>query len=239
MTKREVYSQALRDIPNWDAYLMGESGLPGPRGNLELVQAVAEMGDEALFLRYLEWTPDRVDTNSPAVFLAICGTVGLGRLLVEGQLHYFSTLRTLASDPRWRMREAVAMALQRFGLHDMDRLLAEMDVWRIGNLFEQRAVVAALCEPVLLKNQAHAKRVLDLLEQITQTIGNTANRRSDGFIALRKALAYGWSVAVAALPDCGLPVLRSLSMNPDKDIQWIGRENMKKNRLKKWLVDGE
>jgi hypothetical protein len=112
---------------------MGESGLPGPRANLELIQAVADIGDETLFLRYLQWTPDRVDTNSPPVFLAVCGTVGLGRLLVEGKLQYFEVLKNLASDPRWRVREGVAMALQRFGVHAMDRLLGrdgKLERWK-------------------------------------------------------------------------------------------------------------
>jgi hypothetical protein len=128
MTKRQQYRQVLENLPDWDDFLLQESGLPGPRANLELIHAVADAGDESLFLRYLEWTPERVDTNSPAVLLAVCGAVGLGRLLVEGKLQYFAVLRSLASDPRWRVREGVAMALQRFGVHDMDRLLAEMQV---------------------------------------------------------------------------------------------------------------
>ena len=48
MSKRETYRAILRDMPDWDAYLLRESGLPGPRGNLELAQAVADEGD--LFL---------------------------------------------------------------------------------------------------------------------------------------------------------------------------------------------
>ena len=48
------------------------------------------------------------------------------------------TLRTLASDPRWRIREAVAMALQRWGDADMAGLLAAMADWAAGNPLEQR-----------------------------------------------------------------------------------------------------
>jgi hypothetical protein len=235
MTKRDDYIQLLRNLPDWDDYLMRNSGLPGPRANLELIQAVADAGSEHLFLRYLQWTPDRVDTNSPPVILAVSGAVGLGRLLVEGQLKYFMTLRSLASDPRWRVREGVAMALQRYGMHDMERLLIEMELWSTGNPYEQRAVVAGLCEPVLLKNKEHARRVIDLLGQITGRAVAVVDRRSDAFVALRKALAYGWSVAVAAEPGYGFPILKALLESPDKDIRWIGRENMKKNRLKKWI----
>lgn len=46
MKKVQAYIEKLKGIENWDAYLMRESGLPGPRGNLELVQAVAEIGNE-------------------------------------------------------------------------------------------------------------------------------------------------------------------------------------------------
>jgi hypothetical protein len=233
MSKREDYRQKLSETTHWDEYLLGESGLPGPRANLELIQAVADVGDEALFLRYLQWTPDRVDTNSPPVFLAVCGTVGLGRLLAEGKLQYFEVLRNLASDPRWRVREGVAMALQHFGLHAMDHLLAEMESWSGGNPFEKRAVVAGLCEPVLLKNPVYAKQVVDRLQQITDGIKSIADRKSDGFIALRKALAYGWSVAIVAAPEYGFPRLQAMLTSPDKDLSWIARENMKKNRLKK------
>jgi hypothetical protein len=57
-------------------------------------------------------------------------------------------LRQFASDSRWRIREAVAMALQRVGDINIEFLLQEMEEWSKGNLFEKRAAIAALCEPV-------------------------------------------------------------------------------------------
>jgi hypothetical protein len=88
MTKSDEYRAQLRSLESWDAYLLQESGLPGPRGNLELV------------------------------------------------------LRRCASDPRWRLREGVTMALQRIGEADMDGLLVEMDDWSRGTPLEQRAAAA-------------------------------------------------------------------------------------------------
>ena len=82
--KTENYRQQLRTLRNWDQFLMKESGLPGPRANLELVQVVADEGTPELFRSYLTYTPDRASTNSPEVFLTVCGVVGLGRLLAEG-----------------------------------------------------------------------------------------------------------------------------------------------------------
>jgi hypothetical protein len=64
--------------------LLKESGLPGLRGNIELAQVVADEGNLALFQRYLTFTAEEAPTNSPYEFLAFCGTVGLGRILAEG-----------------------------------------------------------------------------------------------------------------------------------------------------------
>ena len=132
MTKIDDYRAKLRSLEDWDAYLLAESGLPGPRGNLELAQAAADEGSRALFERYLTLTPDRAPVNSPYEFLAFCGVVGLGRLLAEGEPGLLPTLRAFASDPRWRLREAVAMALQRLGDADMPRLLAAAREWSRG-----------------------------------------------------------------------------------------------------------
>lgn len=36
MSKADDYRRKLQTLDSWDAYLLQESGLPGPRGNLEL-----------------------------------------------------------------------------------------------------------------------------------------------------------------------------------------------------------
>ncbi|MBI5231536.1 MAG: hypothetical protein HY876_05145, partial [Coriobacteriales bacterium] len=51
---------------SWREYLLANSGLPGPRGNLELAAAVADVGDEAFFLELLdENPPDAAPVNDP------------------------------------------------------------------------------------------------------------------------------------------------------------------------------
>jgi hypothetical protein len=125
MTKSDEYRARLRSLKSWDAYLLQESGLPGPRGNLELAQVVADEGDLALFRRYLTYTYGLAPVNSPYEFLAFCGVVGLGRVIVESgginaNRELVEDLRGCASDPRWRLREGVAMALQRIGEVDME-----------------------------------------------------------------------------------------------------------------------
>jgi len=231
MGKRDDYRATLRALKEWDAFLLTESGLPGPRGNLELAQAVADEGDEELFRRYLSFTPGQAPTNSPEEFLAFCGVVGLGKLLAEGKRAVLETLRRQASDPRWRTREGVAMALQRWGDVDMDALLREMETWGAGNPLEQRAAAAALCEPRLLREERHAAKVLQILDRITASIQGLGERKGDDFKALRKGLGYCWSVAAAALPEKGKPAMERWFSSGDADVRWIMKENLKKDRL--------
>ena len=99
------------------------------------------------------------------------------------------------------------MALQRWGDADMDGLLAAMTDWAAGNPLEQRAAAAALCEPRLLRQPEHAAAVLKILDEITASIGQVTDRKSDAFKTLRQGLGYCWSVAVAALPGAGKPLM--------------------------------
>jgi hypothetical protein len=231
MSKIAEYQTKLRSLADWDEYLLEESGLPGPRGNIELAQAVANEGNREHFQRYLAYGADVAPVNSPYEFLAFCGALGLGRLLAEGDIIILKTLRKLASDPRWRMREAVAMALQRLGEVDMGKLIEAMRIWSHGTWLEQRAAAAAICEPKLLRDVKYARETLNILDTIVVNLEQAVDRRGEEFIALRKGLAYCWSVAVAALPVEGEALMEKWLMNSDKDISWIMQENLKKNRL--------
>jgi hypothetical protein len=231
MSKTEDYRQELRELESWDEFLLQESGLPGPRGNLELAQVVADEGDAALFERYLGYTADLAPVNSPYEFLAFCGVVGLGRLLAGGELARLDAIRGCAADPRWRMREGVAMALQRLGDVDMELLIREMQIWSAGSLLEQRAAAAALCEPRLLRQPDQARQVLDILDKITAGLPACPDRKHPDFQALRKGLGYCWSVAIVAAPDYGKKLFEKWLSDPDKDVRWVMQENLKKNRL--------
>jgi hypothetical protein len=237
MSKVDDYRHTLRHLEDWEPFLLQESGLPGPRGNLELARAVAEEGDEALFHRYRALDVGQAPTNDPREFLAFCGVLGLGRLLAERaeegspRQDLLAALRHHASDPRWRLREAVAQGLQWWGRVDMAGLLAEVDTWAQGGRLEQRAAAAAVCEPSLLLEAEYARPVFDLLDAITATIPDASDRRSDEFRALRQALGYCWSVAAVALPEEGLARMEAWFRSPDPDVQWILRQNLKKKRL--------
>lgn len=231
MSKVDEYRSLLRTLPDWEPYLRSQSGLPGPRSNLELMQAVADEADPAIIERLLAYGPDRAPENTPDVFLACCGIVGLGKLLAEGNTGVLPRLRAFANDPRWRVRESVAMALQRLGDADVHHLMLIVHDWASGTLLEQRAAIAGACEPRQLKDAAAARKTLDLLDCVTETIQKTPQRKSEEFRVLKKALAYCWSVAVAALPDEGKARLAALAKSNNPDVRSILRDNLKKNRL--------
>jgi hypothetical protein len=230
-TKRGTYRAHLPSLESWDDWLQQVSGLPGPRANLELIAVVAEEGSESFFQHCLALDHPRVGVNTPQAFLVICGIVGYGRLLAAGRTDLLPALHSYASDLRWRMREAVVLGLQELGAADMPALLALMEPWSIGNPFEQRAAAAALCEPKLLIQRKHAEHVLALLDAITASISEIADRKSEAFQALRKGLGYCWSVAVVAAPEPGKRLMERWLTSPDADIRWIMRENLAKSRL--------
>src|SRR5215216_2200546 len=152
MSKVEEYCPTLQSLEDWVPFLLKNSGLPGPRGNLELAYAVAEEENSKRFDHFLTF---HAYENTPEVFVVFCGVVGLGKLAAR-QPELFNRLHEYASDPRWRIREAVVTGLQLAGDQDMDLLLKEMKTWSQGNWYETRAA-AALAEPRLLKDPKHAK----------------------------------------------------------------------------------
>jgi hypothetical protein len=230
--RQEEYQAELAGVAvtDWPAFLGERSGLPGPRGNIELAQAVADEGDAACFDRFIA-TGDE--------YLTFCGVVGLGRLLAEGAgAKVEQRLSGHAVDSRWRVREAVAMALQRLGDADLPRLLDLVRDWAgDSDPLVQRAAAAGICEPRLLRTPSGAAAAVDVCERATQTLAARPGeqRKDAGVRSLRQALGYCWSVAVAADPEAGLPRFRALSLSGDPDVAWVVRENGRKARLARLL----
>lgn len=229
ITKIEEYRSKLESLDDWVPFLKTYSGLPGPRGNLELAYAVAETGTRKHLENLL--TCDGKE-NTPEVFVLFCGIVGLGKLAAK-QPELFERVRGFASDPRWRIREAVPTGLQLTGDQNMDLLIREMKKWILGNWYEKRAAAATLAEPRLLEQPRQAKQVLQILDKITAAMETDGNAKDESYKVLRQGMAYCWSVAVVALPDTGKPIMEKWLSSEDKDIRWMMRENLKKNRLLK------
>jgi hypothetical protein len=221
-TRVEGYRAELRVLQDWEPYLKEHSGLPGTRANLELVEAVGEEADADRLWRL---------SASNDEFLALCGTAGLGKVALMEPATVMTWLKELASDPRWRVREGVAIALQRIGREDMSHLLAEMHEWSGEGPYVQRAAAAGLCEPALLKQREHAVQTLEILDQITTSLAAGRDRKDDGFRVLRQALGYCWSVAGAAAPENALPYFEKWLQSKDKDVAWVMKTNLAKARM--------
>ena len=237
MSRVDEYARVLGELEDARTFLLEHSGLPGPRGNLELAQAAAEVRPAAELRRWASLDSGVAPTGGAEEFLAFCGVVGLGRLLAEGDVRTLAELRGHANDERWRVREGVAMALQRWGSDNFDRLAASMAEWASGSWLERRAAAAALCEPALLTEPRRVEATLAVLEAATAGVATAgpAERRSEEFKAFRKGLGYCWSVAVAAAPETAGPAFEALveraAASGDRDLRWIVRENLRKRRL--------
>jgi hypothetical protein len=169
-------------------------------------------------------------------FLTMCGLVAVGRLFGKGDPGQAELLHGYASDPRWRVREGVAMALQRAADDDPGASFELAAGWATDpDPLVRRAAVAVVAEPRLLRDHVRAREALRLLDRVTADFETIAadQRQTESVRVLRQALGYAWSVVIAALPETGLPMFQVLTTMQDPDIEWIVRENLKKSRLKR------
>ena len=130
---------------------------------------------------------------------------------------------------------ATAMCLQRIGDTDPAAMIALVEPLARGGALERRAAVAGLCEPRLLVHEHVRAAAFAALGSATDWLRSRepAQRRDPDVRTLRQALGYAWSVAVAADPRTGVPRFEALGDDPDSDVQWIVRENLKKARLRR------
>lgn len=218
MSRIDEWRERLRSERDWRRVLRESSGLPGPRGNLELAQAAADdlPADE---LRTLVRGPNEAPGDTPEGFLAFCGVLGLGKAWGDGDVRALGELRRLASDPRWQIRKGVALALQREGDRDLVRAFDVADEWAAASPLEQRAAVAIVCEPRFLKQPGPAARALDLLDRVTESLAAGERPADEDVRVLRKGLGYGWSVAVAAAPEPGKQRFERWLRSEDPDVR--------------------
>jgi hypothetical protein len=83
MSKIEAYREQLRQLEDWEPFLLQESGLPGPRGNLELAQAVTEEGDQERFESFLSFDAIEAPPNSPQEFLVFSISIYFNPYLLQ------------------------------------------------------------------------------------------------------------------------------------------------------------
>ena len=184
---------------------------------------------------------EAVPVGSDREILPLVAVLSYGQVAVSRREWWrdeVAKLRRAASDGRWRVREMVAAAFQRMLDADWDRAYTDLTSWlNDDDPLVIRALAAAVAEPPILKDELRAENALALQWlAIDWFVEMPADRRRDENVrVLRQALGFTISVAVAAAPEEGFVLLERLAgMKDDKDIQWILRENLKKNRLNKW-----
>ncbi|MBK8446718.1 MAG: HEAT repeat domain-containing protein [Micropruina sp.] len=227
-TKRSTYAATLRGLTTAEipGYLDAHSNLPGPRGNLELIDAAADVLPRTLALSL---------AASPGEFLACCGVATLGRLALDDpdDPEPVQLLTHYAADERWRVREASAIAGQRIGDADPVRLRTLVEhLINSPDPLVVRCGIATICEPRLLADPRTAAAALVACDRATGLLTRTpAEQRRQGDVrTLRQALGYCWSVAIAAAPEAGLAAFEALDVT-DPEVAWVVRENRRKRRL--------
>ncbi len=230
------------------AHLIEYSNLPGPRGNLELAYAFA---DEIAALcpargidvaRLLDALTTRTLTDDPASPLQMpqfCGAVALGEWGARCDAIDEAAVRllVLADSPLWRIHEGVAMGFQRALFHNWSGTLAAMRrAEAAASPLQWRALIAAVAEPPLLKDPAHAADALALHDRALDAFHALPPgvRRREDVRTLRQALGYSVSVIVAAAPEAGFARMHIWAAWSDPDVAWLLRENLKKKRLSAW-----
>lgn len=224
MAVTDAWETSLQDMDRsaWPAYVEANSGLPGARANLSLVAAVARLADESDI---------DVLLRDGGEYQSMCAAAALGRR--ADRAGFEERARALAVDDRWRVREGVVIGLQLLGDAAPGALIELVRKWADDPEFlVQRAAIAAICEPRLLKAGGAAAVAVDLCRRCTLKLATlpTDSRTSADVRTLRQALGYCWSVAVAADPSPGLAAFKALDI-ADPDVGWIVKENLRKKRL--------
>jgi hypothetical protein len=234
-------------LPELKALLEKNSGLPGPRGNLELAHSFAA-SVAAMHINEWQWefltatssmSPNKAPVNTSREYLPFCATLALGALYANGlprtrRRPALAAFAEAAEDPRWRMREACAMALQLIGEKDTEALKEIIAGWLPGaSYLTLRAVAAALAHPPLLKDTAFARYTLETARTLVAALSRADGkaRGSESYKTFRQGLGYALSVFVAALPGEGFALLRKTAALRDPDVAWVVRENLKKKRI--------
>ena len=227
--------------------LQKNSGLPGPRANLELMYSFARsVGGMHLSDWQWDFIVEMASTsianapnNSRKEFLPVCGLTALGAQYGQGlprprKRVAIAALKKAASDHRWRVREASAMGLQLIGEADTSLLRELVSGWLPeSSLLEKRAIAAGLAHPPLLKDEQFALFALETARTLAAAVTrlDPKGRQDEGFKILRQGLGYSLSVFVHHCPVEGFTLMRKLAAVQDRDMAWIIRENLKKKRL--------
>ena len=234
-------------------YLRDNSHLPGPRANMELASDVGTIL-AASVPKYPENVRKLLDTftngdrksivsNTPDEFVMLCGIIGSGMcaaVYTPWREENFEMLEHYACSGHWRVRESVALAYQ-YLLSTMpfDTIGRLKKLAETGNHLQQRAAIAAIAEPPLLRQEQLVEVALEMQRTVLERLRLVPahERKVEEVRVLRKTLGYTISVVTVAMPEQGFALMRECVSWNDADVVWILKENMKKKRLAKFSED--
>ncbi len=197
------------------------SGLPGTRINVAVAQALADecgrLGKKAdpLIDALVAEDADRAPGGTPLEFLPVCGVYALGARMAadpKRRSHGLAVLSDAAEDLRFRVRDAVPVALARVGAQGGDAFLEELEPWMDG-YFQAAAVLFAISRPEPGPASLRLGEALALLYHASR-----ADRRYPGFKALGDAVVAAAGPLTARL---GGPILEVLEPWAKKDDPWL------------------
>ncbi len=172
------------------------SGLLGPRLNLRLIEqfaaAVGTVLDdpqldvdrlEGLLDRWAALSPADAPDDQPGVTLPCAAVAAYGAAAVarpECWVDEIGKLRAAASDPRRRVREAVAAATQRVLAADWDRTIGAVEAWAAGpDPMLANTAADAVAEPSLLAEHGRRDRTARVQRAARQRMAGLAARGRD------------------------------------------------------------
>lgn len=227
------------------SYLLAHSNLPGKRGNIELAFSFADYIEELYNVNtqqmfnycvaLISENPPHIHVTGNEEFLPFCGIIALGRIgKIDStkESDVIELIKNSAQDERWRIREAVAMAIQEMMDIRPEAIIKTLQAWaNEDNYLIHRAVAAGLAEPRFMKNREIARISLDIHKAILDRIAREPARRDTEYQALVKGLCYTLSVIITGIEDEGFTYLETLIETGHPVMIKIVRENLKKKRL--------
>ena len=201
----------------WDRLARG-SRLPGNRPNWDLAKEFADamggLGANALPLATAMATlhADEAPGGTALEFLPMCGVLTLGAIAAvsdeRAREKPMMTIHDAAEDLRFRVRDAVPLAIARVGARHPEWTLRHLASWMDG-FFHAAAVLRALAHPDLLHAaKAHEDLVQRLEDAFALAEGAPrAAARYPGFKALLEAVVAGVPPLAARFPAPVVDVL--------------------------------
>jgi hypothetical protein len=248
-TVRERWRRELADVGFARAPLRSllekHSGLPGPRANLELAAALGDAAASAdaagrrLLLEWARLTPDEAPHGTRAEYVPVAALCALGVVAAQPVERdaCVTALHDAASDPRWRLREAAALGLQRLGELDSPVLVELLRPWADDSDLVVRLVMVTAAHPPIL-DRADVRAVgWDAADHALERVRRRRTESAETLRVLTAALSFAPSVYAAAEPREGFRRLGRWAEARELAVKKLVAANLRKARLARKYPD--